>query len=78
MVDVAGLRIAGLGGCRRYSPGPNQYTDRQQARRGRRWPAGPGWRRAARRPAAWTCCSPTHRRAAWATGADPPHQGFRR
>ena len=33
VVDVAGLRIAGLGGCLRYSAGPNQYTDRQQARR---------------------------------------------
>jgi len=33
---VAGLRIAGLGGCRRYRPGPNQYSDRQQARRARR------------------------------------------
>ena len=36
VVDVAGLRIAGLGGCRRYRPGPNQYSDRQQARRARR------------------------------------------
>jgi hypothetical protein len=35
VVDVAGLRIAGLGGCRRYRPGPNQYSDRQQARRAR-------------------------------------------
>src|ERR1700731_2630800 len=33
VVDVAGLRIAGLGGCRRYCAGPNQYTDREQARR---------------------------------------------
>jgi calcineurin-like phosphoesterase family protein len=33
VVDVAGLRLAGLGGCRRYCAGPNQYTDRQQARR---------------------------------------------
>ena len=40
VVDVAGLRIAGLGGCRRYRPGPNQYSDRQQARR--------AWRLAAR------------------------------
>src|SRR6201996_927827 len=29
-VDVAGLRIAGLGGCLRYNDGPNQYTERQQ------------------------------------------------
>ncbi len=35
VVDVAGLRVAGLGGCLRYSGGPNQYTDRQQARRAR-------------------------------------------
>lgn len=33
VLEVAGLRIAGLGGCLRYSGGPNQYTDRQQARR---------------------------------------------
>src|ERR1700759_3343557 len=24
IIDVAGLRLAGLGGCRRYSDGPNQ------------------------------------------------------
>lgn len=36
VVDVAGLRIAGLGGCVRYRPGPNQWTEREQARRARR------------------------------------------
>ena len=36
VVDVAGLRIAGLGGCVRYRPGPHQYTQRQYARRARR------------------------------------------
>ncbi len=36
IVDVAGLRIAGLGGCRRYSDGPNQYTGGQQRRRAAR------------------------------------------
>ncbi len=36
VVDAAGLRVAGLGGCLRYSDGPNQYTERQQARRARR------------------------------------------
>jgi hypothetical protein len=36
VVDAAGLRIAGLGGCLRYGGGPNQYTERQQARRARR------------------------------------------
>ena len=35
VVDAAGLRIAGLGGSRRYRPGPNQYSDRQQACRAR-------------------------------------------
>ena len=86
VVDVAGLRIAGLGGCRRYRPGPNQYSDRQQARRARRlaarirlhgipcasFAAG----RAAGHHTGWTCCSPTPRRAAWATARDPVHQGF--
>lgn len=33
IVDVAGLRIAGLGGSIRYSNGPNQWTERQQSRR---------------------------------------------
>ncbi len=33
VVDVAGLRVAGLGGCLRYERGPHQYTERQQSRR---------------------------------------------
>jgi predicted phosphodiesterase len=45
VVDVAGLRIAGLGGCRRYGSGPNQYTDRQQARRSLRLRGAARWRR---------------------------------
>jgi uncharacterized protein len=36
VVDVAGLRIAGLGGCVRYRPGPNQYSQREYHRRSRR------------------------------------------
>src|ERR1700712_1498315 len=36
VVDVAGLRIAGLGGSIRYRSGANQYSQREQARRGRR------------------------------------------
>jgi hypothetical protein len=36
VVDVARLRIAGLGGCLRYRPGPNQWSEAEQARRGRR------------------------------------------
>jgi uncharacterized protein len=36
VVEAAGLRIAGLGGCVRYKPGPHQYTQRQYVRRARR------------------------------------------
>ncbi|WP_326955843.1 metallophosphoesterase family protein [Amycolatopsis sp. NBC_01286] len=35
VVDVAGIRFAGLGGSIRYNDGPNQWTQRQQARRSR-------------------------------------------
>jgi calcineurin-like phosphoesterase family protein len=44
VVDVAGLRIAGLGGCLRYNDGPNQYTERQQARRARALRRRARWR----------------------------------
>jgi predicted phosphohydrolase len=36
VLDVAGLRIAGLGGCVRYNDGPHQYTQKQYRRRARR------------------------------------------
>lgn len=36
VVEVAGLRIGGLGGCGRYSDGPNQWTGAQARRRARR------------------------------------------
>jgi hypothetical protein len=80
VVDVAGLRIAGLGGSRRYRPGPNQYSDRQQARR--------AWRLALR---ARLHRSPAPRRGGAhgldvllthapprgvGDGTDPAHQGF--
>lgn len=35
VADVAGLRIAGLGGSIRYNRGPNQWTERQMAGRSR-------------------------------------------
>ncbi|CAN5358002.1 metallophosphoesterase [soil metagenome] len=35
VVDVMGLRIAGLGGCVRYNRGPHQYTQRQFTKRAR-------------------------------------------
>jgi len=34
--DVAGLRVAGLGGCVRYNDGAHQYTQREHGRRARR------------------------------------------
>jgi uncharacterized protein len=36
VLDAAGLRIAGLGGCVRYRPGPNQYSQREYHRRSAR------------------------------------------
>jgi 3',5'-cyclic AMP phosphodiesterase CpdA len=36
VVHAAGLRIAGLGGCVRYKPGPHQYTQAEYERRARR------------------------------------------
>lgn len=45
VVDVAGLRFAGLGGSIRYNDGPNQWTQRQQARRARALVRRAKWRR---------------------------------
>jgi predicted phosphodiesterase len=76
VVDAAGLRLAGLGGCRRYATGPNQYTEWQQARRadalaGRAW-----WRRA--RDGRGVDVLLTHAPPEGiGDGADPPHRGFR-
>jgi Icc-related predicted phosphoesterase len=36
VLDAAGLRIAGLGGCVRYRPGPNQYSQREYHKRAAR------------------------------------------
>lgn len=36
ITDVAGLRIAGLGGCVRYNDGHHQYTQQEYDRRARR------------------------------------------
>jgi len=74
VVDAAGLRLAGLGGCRRYSAGPNQYTEWQQARRahalaGRAW-----WRRA--RDGRGVDVLLTHAPPEGVgDGPDPPHRG---
>ena len=33
IVEYNGLRILGLGGCRKYHPGPHQYSDKEMRRR---------------------------------------------
>jgi hypothetical protein len=76
VVDAAGLRLAGLGGCRRYSEGPNQYTEWQQARRARALAQRARWRRL--RDGRGVDVLLTHAPPAGAgDGDDPPHQGFR-
>ena len=75
IVDVAGLRVAGLGGCRRYRDGPNQYTDRQQARRARSLirRAGLSRIRDGRRIDVLLTHAPPR---GVGDGDDPPHLGF--
>jgi len=76
VVDVAGLRIGGLGGCRRYSEGPNQYTERQQAGRARALAWCAWWRRM--RDGRGVDVLLTHAPPEGAGDAeDPPHRGFR-
>jgi Icc-related predicted phosphoesterase len=76
VVDAAGLRLAGLGGCRRYSEGPNQYTEWQQARRASALARRAQWRRF--RDGRGVDVLLTHAPPAGAGDADdPPHQGFR-
>jgi hypothetical protein len=75
VVDVAGLRVAGLGGCLRYRAGPNQYTDRQQARRALRLRGLARWRRL--RDGRGVDVLLTHAPPRGVgDGDDPPHQGF--
>jgi hypothetical protein len=72
VVEVAGLRFAGLGGCRRYSRGPNQYSDRQFTRRARSLR-----RRAAMKGRRGIDVLLTHAPPRGVgDGADPAHQGF--
>ena len=75
VVDVAGLRVAGLGGCRRYSSGPNQYSDRQQARRARSLARRARLRqvRDGRRVDVLLTHAPPR---GIGDGTDPAHQGF--
>ena len=76
IVDVAGLRLAGLGGCLRYGEGPNQYTEGQQARRARAL-RGRAWSRR-RRDGRGVDVLLTHAPPRGVgDGDDPPHRGFR-
>jgi calcineurin-like phosphoesterase family protein len=75
VVDVAGLRVAGLGGSRRYNDGPNQYSDRQQERRARSVYRKARWRRM--RDGRGVDVLLTHAPPRGVgDGDDPPHQGF--
>jgi len=75
VVDVAGLRFAGLGGCVRYRPGPNQWTQREQGRRARRLVRRA--RRMTRRDGRGVDVLLTHAPPrGCGDGEDGPHQGF--
>ncbi len=75
IVDAGGLRVAGLGGCLRYSGGPNQYTDGQQARRARVLRGRARWRR--RRDGRDIDVLLAHAPPRGVgDGDDPPHRGF--
>jgi Calcineurin-like phosphoesterase len=75
VIDVAGVRVAGLGGSVRYRPGPNQWTQAEQARRARRLVRAARRRtRADGRPVdvLLTHAPPRH----CGDRPDPPHHGF--
>jgi Calcineurin-like phosphoesterase len=75
VVDVAGLRVAGLGGCLRYGAGPNQYAERQQARRALRLRCLARWHRL--RDGRGVDVLLTHAPPrGLGDGDDPAHRGF--
>jgi hypothetical protein len=76
IVDVAGLRLAGLGGCRRYNAGPNQYTDQQQARRAWALRSRAWWRRRGDGREVDVLLTHAPPRGV-GDRDDPPHRGFR-
>jgi hypothetical protein len=75
VVSAGGLRLAGLGGSPRYSPGPNQYSGRQFARRARslRWQAARQRRRDGQRVDVLLTHAPPR---GVGDSADRAHQGF--
>jgi hypothetical protein len=72
--DVAGIRVAGLGGSVRYREGPNQYTQKEMRRRG---PSAPSKPRPGACAAAAVDVLLTHA-PPFGVGDedDPAHQGF--
>ncbi len=72
VVEAAGLRIAGLGGCLRYADGPNQYTERQQRRRARALARRARWRQSRPVDVLLTHAPPLGVN----DRDDPPHRGF--
>jgi calcineurin-like phosphoesterase family protein len=75
IVEVAGVTVAGLGGCLRYRDGPNQYTERQFSHRARRLAARQRWRTArgrSRIDVLLTHAPPS----GVGDGADRAHRGF--
>jgi Calcineurin-like phosphoesterase len=75
VVDAAGLRLAGLGGCLRYRDGANQYSDRQQARRA--WVLRGRARLRSQRDGRGVDVLLTHAPPRGVgDGDDPPHRGF--
>src|SRR5262249_39091880 len=74
VVDAAGLRLAGLGGCRRYSEGPNQYTEWQQARRARALARHARWRRFRDGPGVDVPLTPAPPPPPPGGGPPPPHR----
>jgi hypothetical protein len=75
VVDVAGIRVVGLGGSIRYAEGPNQYTQAQMRRRARRLALRCRLRRPVRTPRADVLVThaPPLRVG---DGDDPAHVGF--
>jgi Calcineurin-like phosphoesterase len=77
IVDVAGLRIGGLGGCVRYGDGPNQYSQRQQAWRALRLRGAARWRRRSPRAGRGVDVLLTHAPPRGiGDGDDAAHRGF--
>jgi len=72
IVEEAGLRIAGLGGSLRYKPGPNQWTQAQQARRAQRLRLRAAWSGHRAVDVLLTHAPPRH----CGDREDPAHQGF--